>query len=142
MAWGFLGYFSLVSVGLPVLAAAYIPVAAAALAITLHEIHLPFRRAWHAGGQDIADDAVYMVLIQIALPNLLSLGAVVLLANNGGLTVERIRLIWPHDLPPVVQFLIMLIVADFLRYWLHRASHRYYVLWRFHAVHHSPHKLY
>ena len=36
----------------------------------------------------------------------------------------------------------MLFLADLLRYWLHRAAHEWEPLWRLHAVHHSPHKLY
>ena len=36
----------------------------------------------------------------------------------------------------------MLLSADFLRYWLHRAYHEVAFMWPFHAVHHSPHKLY
>ena len=36
----------------------------------------------------------------------------------------------------------MLAMADFLRYWLHRAFHRFPFMWAFHAVHHSPHRLY
>ena len=36
----------------------------------------------------------------------------------------------------------MLLVAEFFRYWLHIAAHNTKFLWRFHAVHHSPHKLY
>jgi len=37
---------------------------------------------------------------------------------------------------------MMLLLADFLRYWLHRASHRWKPLWKLHEVHHSPKKLY
>jgi sterol desaturase/sphingolipid hydroxylase (fatty acid hydroxylase superfamily) len=34
-----------------------------------------------------------------------------------------------------------LVAGDFLVYWFHRASHRFEVLWRFHAVHHSAEQL-
>ena len=36
----------------------------------------------------------------------------------------------------------MLLIADFGRYWLHRAFHKFGLMWRFHAVHHSPRRLY
>ena len=36
----------------------------------------------------------------------------------------------------------MILIADFFRYWLHRLCHEWLPLWRLHAVHHSPHKLY
>jgi sterol desaturase/sphingolipid hydroxylase (fatty acid hydroxylase superfamily) len=49
---------------------------------------------------------------------------------------------WPYDWPVALQTLLMILSADFLRYWLHRFSHEWPLLWRLHAVHHSPHKLY
>lgn len=33
------------------------------------------------------------------------------------------------------------LIYDFFYYWLHRAQHRFPILWRFHAVHHSVRKL-
>lgn len=41
------------------------------------------------------------------------------------------------NLPYVLQFLGILIVADLTQYWVHRLFHSVPVLWRFHAVHHS-----
>ena len=44
---------------------------------------------------------------------------------------------WVQGLPfPVALFLIVL-VADLVQYWTHRAYHEIPFLWRFHAVHHS-----
>ncbi len=44
---------------------------------------------------------------------------------------------WVQGLPfPVALFLIVL-VADLMQYWTHRAYHEVPVLWRLHAVHHS-----
>ena len=40
-------------------------------------------------------------------------------------------------LPLVVQVPVLLLVADFTQYWVHRACHTVPALWRFHAVHHS-----
>jgi sterol desaturase/sphingolipid hydroxylase (fatty acid hydroxylase superfamily) len=38
-----------------------------------------------------------------------------------------------------MQWLILIMVADFLAYWRHRAEHRWF--WPIHVVHHSPHEL-
>jgi sterol desaturase/sphingolipid hydroxylase (fatty acid hydroxylase superfamily) len=38
-----------------------------------------------------------------------------------------------------LQFLLLVVVADFLAYWRHRAEHRWF--WPIHVVHHSPHEL-
>jgi sterol desaturase/sphingolipid hydroxylase (fatty acid hydroxylase superfamily) len=44
---------------------------------------------------------------------------------------------WVRDLPfPIALFLIVL-VADLVQYWTHRAYHEVPALWRLHAVHHS-----
>ena len=42
-----------------------------------------------------------------------------------------------RSLPWVVQFIAIMLLTDFVQYWLHRAFHRVPALWRFHAVHHS-----
>jgi sterol desaturase/sphingolipid hydroxylase (fatty acid hydroxylase superfamily) len=36
----------------------------------------------------------------------------------------------------------MILVVDFLRYWLHRAAHENKYLWQLHSVHHSVEQLY
>jgi len=43
--------------------------------------------------------------------------------------------------PVWLQFLEIVLVADFSQYWIHRAFHRVHWLWRFHAVHHSSRML-
>jgi sterol desaturase/sphingolipid hydroxylase (fatty acid hydroxylase superfamily) len=39
--------------------------------------------------------------------------------------------------PLALQFLEIVLVADFTQYWVHRAFHRVPWLWRLHAIHHS-----
>lgn len=42
-----------------------------------------------------------------------------------------------QGLPFVLELLLILLVADLIQYWTHRAYHEVPLLWRFHAVHHS-----
>ena len=44
--------------------------------------------------------------------------------------------------PIWAQAILMVLVVDLLRYWLHRAAHHYDALWRLHSVHHSVEQLY
>jgi sterol desaturase/sphingolipid hydroxylase (fatty acid hydroxylase superfamily) len=37
--------------------------------------------------------------------------------------------------------IVSMLVIDFFQYWAHRAYHRFPLLWKFHAVHHSPRNL-
>jgi len=42
---------------------------------------------------------------------------------------------------PLAQMAMAVVVADFLSYWIHRAYHRFPVLWAFHIVHHTSEEL-
>ena len=126
----------MMSVGIPVLIATYAPVMFAAVSITLLEIFFPYRSQWHPDRMEVVNDLLFMILVQVLLPQFL----IFLVALN--LTREIPFDIWPQQLPLFVQFLIMVLLADFLRYWLHVASHNFRPLWQLHAVHHSPHRLY
>jgi sterol desaturase/sphingolipid hydroxylase (fatty acid hydroxylase superfamily) len=55
---------------------------------------------------------------------------------NSSATVNVIHT-FVRELPWVVQFIAVMLLTDFVQYWLHRAFHRVPALWRFHAVHHS-----
>ncbi len=133
----------LLGAGLGLQTSSYVPVAIGALVITVLERRFPHRREWQPNREEVANDLTFMVLVQILLPKFLSfLTAVTILRFLQSHDIA-LRGFWPHDLPPFAQAVLMLLGADFLRYWLHRLSHEWSpLLWRFHAVHHSPPKLY
>ena len=132
----------LAAAGIPVQASAYICIALGALAVTVLERQLAHRREWHGRAEDFQNDALYLVLVQSVLPFVLALSLGVLAARGlRSLGLEPAGF-WPGSWPVPLQALLMLLAADFLRYWLHVASHRYAPLWRLHAVHHSPPRLY
>jgi sterol desaturase/sphingolipid hydroxylase (fatty acid hydroxylase superfamily) len=47
---------------------------------------------------------------------------------------------WAARLPLPLQALAVVVVLDFVQYWLHRLFHGH-ALWPFHAIHHSPEEL-
>lgn len=124
--------------GVPASVAAYHAVILAGAAIAVAEVLLPYRDAWRPDRRTMRDDGLYLAVVQILMPALLSAAVVA----GAGVANIQARGIWPHGWPVAVQVIAMLLVADFLRYWLHRASHAWPVLWRLHAVHHSPEGLY
>ena len=135
-------FFVLREMGAALWLAAYLPAAIAAVLITMHELIFPERLSWRPGATEICNDAIFLAVVQIALPYLLSLLLVLAAAGamaQYGLTVSGL---WPHEWPIAWQAVLMLLTGDFMRYWMHRAFHRYPVLWRLHAVHHSPKRLY
>ena len=44
---------------------------------------------------------------------------------------------WVQDLPFIPALLLIILVADLVQYWTHRAYHEVPLMWRLHAVHHS-----
>ena len=141
MVTSFIIYALLDAGSVPVMVSAYIAVVFGAAAVTLLEFIIPYDARWQPDGRDVKNDLLFMVTVQMALPPLLGLLAGVSLVRYLAARQWPIAL-WPHDLPLAVQVALMLLVAEFFRYWLHIAAHNTKLLWRFHAVHHSPHKLY
>lgn len=135
-------HYVLKDMGAELFVATYVPALIAAALVTLAEWLSPARLQWHPNKSDIANDLSFMVMVQLVLPPALSLLAALALVDP----IRSLNLVpnswWPHDWPIAVQGLLILFGGDLLRYWLHRASHRTKLLWRLHAVHHSPQKLY
>ena len=134
--------FFLLNSGFPLQISAYIPIILGVVIITFLEHKFPYRKSWLPKTSDVRDDATFMVVVQVILPRILSLFVAFTISKyikNKGLTPAEY---WPHHFLPIVQAFLMVLFADFFRYWFHRASHEWYSLWRLHAVHHSPHKLY
>jgi sterol desaturase/sphingolipid hydroxylase (fatty acid hydroxylase superfamily) len=48
---------------------------------------------------------------------------------------------WVVALPYIIQVIAIMVITDFMQYWLHRGFHTVPALWRFHAVHHSAQKM-
>jgi sterol desaturase/sphingolipid hydroxylase (fatty acid hydroxylase superfamily) len=135
-------YFGLRAADISLPWAMYLPSFLGAGLVTFFEWRAPHRTAWHPNRVTVANDLAYMTLVQMLLPPgvaFLFVLALIEPLNRTGLTFDGL---WPTAWPVWAQAALMLLAADFLRYWLHRAAHRYSPLWRLHAVHHSPDRLY
>lgn len=134
-------FFWLSSQGFPKWVSAYLPViVCAALVLPWLERVMPYRRDWRPDYKEWFTDAGYTFVIQIAMPPLLALLVVL---GFSDLTREHLNSsLWPHEWPILAQGILMVLVVDLMRYWVHRFAHTNPILWRLHAVHHSPNKLY
>lgn len=116
---------------------------AAGIWIWTWEFILPYRKHWNQSDGDLMTDGIHLaaqlVITRIAksLYILILFPITVWLGANFG--AENL---WPHDWPILAQLLLVLVLAEFGRYWVHRAAHKVPSLWNFHAVHHSPNRLY
>lgn len=68
----------------------------------------------------------------------LSLGALLLIRQGTGLDSSSGL---ANGQPALLQFLEILVVADFLAYWYHRSIHKIGCLWRLHRIHHNSSRL-
>lgn len=134
-------YCFVLQAGMPGWLAAYLAAAAGAAAILWLEKLTPYRRDWKGTAADARVDLSYLILVQIAIPVLLAVTAGAWLSGRLDAR-EYAASFWPQHWPLIAQFLLVLLGADLLRYWLHRACHSSRMLWRLHAVHHSSDKLY
>lgn len=122
------------------LATTYVPILVTGAALVALEWARPARASWRPARDEVWGDALYMLGVQIFIPRALMLLVGIGLGTDG---VVRAGLDgWPSAWPYAAQVLLMLIAADFMRYWLHRACHRWMPLWRLHEVHHAPERLY
>jgi sterol desaturase/sphingolipid hydroxylase (fatty acid hydroxylase superfamily) len=131
---------AMLSTGASIELAAYLPVLAVGVVIVALELRYPERLDWRPTWADVKADALFMALVQVALPRMLV--AVVVFAVAAQTHEHLPSEFWPHAWPVAAQAVVMVLAVDFVRYWLHRACHHYDVLWRLHEVHHSPDILY
>lgn len=127
--------------GYPKWVSAYLPViVCAAVILPALECISPHRLDWRPNSREWFTDALYTFVIQIAMPPLLAL---LLVLGLSELTRPYLHSsLWPHHWPLLAQGILMVLLVDLMRYWLHRFAHTNPILWRLHAVHHSPDKLY
>lgn len=120
-----------------------LPLAAAFVFVGMLERLLPYRAKWNTPQEDLVTDTAYLT-VNLALREAANvgfkLGLVTLLASVG-FTTEGANL-WPTQWHPIAQLALAILALDFFEYWFHRSSHTFGFLWRFHAIHHSPKRLY
>ena len=126
--------------GLPV--SSYLPIIVGVSFITALELIIPYRAEWKPKKEEVKTDVVFTLLVQILLPKFLAFAVVVSLVEPLQRSGFVFNDLWVHNWPVHWQVLLMMVSAEFLRYWLHRSAHAWSPLWRLHAVHHSPDKLY
>lgn len=112
-------------------------VAAGITLVALLERVAPYERDWNRDhGGDTRADALHLfvsyVLIQGSVAIAFGLRA----------WLPDTWVLWPQSAPMWAQVLLAGLVLDLGLYTMHRASHSSDFLWRLHAIHHSPERLY
>lgn len=128
--------------GVSLVLSTYIPILISAAVITTIERVLPYRAEWQPPAGEVITDLTFMVVVQLALPPLVSLLFALALIEPVRALDLPVHSWWPHALPAWFQAVMMVLSVDFMRYWLHRFSHENETLWKLHSVHHSVEQLY
>ena len=99
------------------------------------ERKIPYVKAWNRPQNDRLRDISHFIVNESA-----NVGSVMLLPMLAALIPWKG--VWPQTWPLWQQVLLAVIVADFGITIAHYFSHRWNLLWRFHAVHHSVKRMY
>lgn len=111
--------------------------------VALCERLLPFRPDWNRARGDVATDALHSFFSSYLVPEGFKL-LLLLLLLPAAIALSRAlgHEAWPAHWPVALQVALAAVIAEFGSYWLHRLGHETRPLWRLHAVHHSPERLY
>jgi sterol desaturase/sphingolipid hydroxylase (fatty acid hydroxylase superfamily) len=143
MTFGVMQFFWILSFGQSHLEmATTVPMIFMMLSCFFLERVFPYDKNWKPEGTDWGIDTLHLILFQTILPKAFKIVFILLVLHFLPNNVEFIHGVWPHHWPLIIQGLMMLFISDFFRYWIHRFSHTFPFLWRFHAVHHALKKLY
>ncbi len=121
---------------------AIVAIGTALITIVFERIQ-PKHLNWNVSKNDVKTDLVHALISMIFLPQLLEA------LLRALLLVLAIRLsefigfsVWPEHWPIALQVVLAMLISQFGEYWIHRGMHEIPFLWRFHAIHHSPKRLY
>lgn len=103
---------------------------------------LPWSERWLGSQGDVHVDVGLTALAGVVAPLVEATTQLSAIAIAGWVGGRGIAQLWPAEWPLLAQAVLALVVADFFRYWVHRALHEVPLLWRVHATHHSAVRLY
>lgn len=135
--------FALASlIGVSVEAAVTASTVATLLLAMLAERLIPYRRDWNSGRGDFKTDVTSaVVLVGVVDPLLKYFAPILAIWAYGHWSKDFSASAFAHWSLPT-QFAAVLLLAEFGRYWAHRAHHSLRPLWWLHAMHHSSERLY
>ncbi len=100
---------------------------------------LLFRRGWVKDFLYLVLNGHYLAFVLIGLTDPAAEAFHRLLVSLGVQGVESAAVL--RSLGPVTQFLVVLVVIDFIKWLVHNALHRVPILWQFHQIHHTIQEL-
>jgi ornithine lipid hydroxylase len=120
-----------------------VPVAVLALVAIMERLY-PYEREWNRGRGDVPADLASLLLVAgLFEPVIGVLGTSVAATIYAGMnSTGWLQSHFPSNAPLLVQAVLLVLLADLGKYWLHRLAHETDLLWRLHSVHHSVKRVY
>ncbi|HIN86364.1 MAG TPA: fatty acid hydroxylase family protein [Myxococcales bacterium] len=113
------------------------------LLIAICERIIPEHEEWNRAQDDVQTDLLHGMVSMVIVPKTLELALHLLILNVALWLAESSGgSLWPSDWPLLLQLIPALLISQFFEYWAHRGMHEVPLLWRLHATHHSPGRLY
>lgn len=110
--------------------------------ISLEQLY-PYQRDWNKVSKETVQDLFWSLFGALLPIRIIQALFIFSLAGAAGVLSERFGTgLWPANWPLAVQIVLCFVIAEFFGYWAHRLRHEIPALWNFHALHHSPHRLY
>jgi sterol desaturase/sphingolipid hydroxylase (fatty acid hydroxylase superfamily) len=126
----------------PVMILTLISICTAIIIIFFERIN-PEYIEWNISGNDIITDSLHLLVSHTFIPRFLEISLYVTLFTislniSNSLDIK----LWPNHWNIFFQLIIAMLISQFGEYWMHRSMHENTFLWKFHATHHSPNRLY
>jgi sterol desaturase/sphingolipid hydroxylase (fatty acid hydroxylase superfamily) len=109
------------------------------MVLGLAEHFLPARPSWSTTPKEKAGNAALVIALSSIAALVTALYAIGLAEPLKDLRAALNIDIWPHAWPLLVQLFMVFFLSEFLWYWMHRAEHKWSIVWRLsgHGAHHS-----
>ena len=112
------------------------------LLIWLLEYLMPYTDTWHPSKSQMGTDFLHSVFSSFLVALLMRATLLALFTEYGAKIAANFgSSFWPSHWNVAAQLVLALLIADLGAYTAHRMMHLTRVLWRIHAVHHSPEKM-
>jgi sterol desaturase/sphingolipid hydroxylase (fatty acid hydroxylase superfamily) len=128
--------------GLPVTGILPLVLLASILWVAWLERALPYRPDWNRARGDLLADALYLPTTAVVTALVRPAVATAAVGFAGFVSARFGFGLWPVHWPLPAQLLLSWGVVELFAYWPHRWLHEVPWLWRLHATHHSPERLY
>jgi len=114
-----------------------------AMIVAICERINPAHELWNKARGDVGTDAIHAVVSIGLVPKLMELLLSVTALRLAVFASESFGAnLWPQSWGIIPQLLLAMVISQFGEYWAHRSLHEVPLLWRLHATHHSPRRLY